>query len=79
MDVFILWHVHVMPDGEEDEKLMGVYASTEAAESARLRVMPQPGFRGAPEGFLIDRYSVGEDHWTEGYITVTDEDIQSGN
>ena len=79
MDVFILWHVHVMPDGEEDEKLIGVYASTEDAEAARLRVMPQPGFRDAPEGFLIDRYSVGEDHWTEGCITVTNEDVLSGN
>lgn len=79
MDVFILWHVHEIPDGEEDEKLIGVYASAEDAEAARLRVMPQPGFRDAPEGFLIDRYTVGEDQWTDGYITVTNEEVHSGN
>lgn len=69
MDVFLLWHVHEMPEGEEDAKLIGVYASEEDAESARLRVRSQPGFRDSPEGFEVDRYTIGQDHWTEGYIS----------
>ena len=43
MDVFILWHVNEMPDGEEDSKLIGVYAFAEDAEAARLRALPLPG------------------------------------
>ena len=69
MDVFLLWHSHKMPDGEEDDKLIGLYASTVDAEAAKLRASIQPGFRESPEGFHISRYTLGKDHWTEGYIT----------
>ncbi len=75
MDVFILWHVHEIPDGEDDAKLIGVYATAEDAEAAKLRVGSQPGFRDQSEGFMVDRYTVGEDHWTEGYVTVTHDDL----
>jgi hypothetical protein len=75
MDVFLLWHVNEMPDGEEDVKLIGVYARVEDADAARVRVLSQPGFRDVPEGFQIDPYTVGKDHWTEGYITWTHEDV----
>ncbi|WP_165247293.1 DUF7336 domain-containing protein [Paludisphaera soli] len=69
MDVFILWHVHEIPDGEDDAKLIGVYATAEDAEAARLRVQSQPGFRDLPEGFQVDQYTLGQDHWTEGFIS----------
>ena len=69
MDMFILWHVHEFPGGEEDAKLIGVYASPTDAEAARLRVLPQPGFRDKPEGFQVCRYTVGEDNWPEGYVS----------
>ena len=75
MDVFLLWHVHELSGGEEDAKLIGVYSSQETAEEAKHRALSQPGFRDVPEGFMIDRYRVDQDHWTEGYITVTHEDI----
>ena len=70
MDVFLLWHVHELPRGEEDEKLIGVYSSRETAEDAKRRALSHPGFRGRPEGFQIDRYEIDQDHWTEGYVTV---------
>lgn len=73
MDVFILWHDHEMPGGEEDVKLIGVYATAEDADAARLRAAGQPGFRDYPEEFHVSRYTVGEDHWTEGFITMTHE------
>lgn len=68
--VFLLWHVHEMPTGEDDAKLIGVYATAEDAEAARGRVCGQPGFRDIPEGFEVSQYEVGRDHWTEGYVTM---------
>src|ERR1700722_12436903 len=68
-EVYLLWHVHELPSGDDNAKLIGVYASSDDAESARKRVCGQPGFRGSPEGFHIDRYEVGRDNWTEGFVT----------
>ena len=75
MEVFLLWHVHVFPGGEEDAKLIGVYSSHELAELVQQRALKQPGFRDTPTGFCIDCYSVDEDHWQEGYVTETHEDV----
>ena len=75
MDVYLLWHTHEMLDGEEDAKLIGVYASAEDAEQAKQRMLPQPGFRELPDGFQVIRYEIGRDHWTEGYVTVTHESL----
>lgn len=71
MNVFILHHVHELTDDYEDVKLLGVYATAEDAEAARRRLESQPGFRENPEGFSIDEYTIGEDLWTEGFVTVT--------
>lgn len=68
--VYILWHVHEFDDGHEEPKLIGVYATEDEANSARERVENAPGFRDLPQGFQLDRYEVGRDHWTEGYVTV---------
>ena len=73
--VFLLWHLHVMPDGEEDFKLIGIYACVEDAEAAKQRLLRQPGFRELPEGFQVSKYEVGKDHWTEGYVTVTHQSL----
>jgi len=77
MDVFLLWHTHEMADGEEDDKLIGVYATEADAEAARLRMLHQPGFRELPEGFQVGRYTVGKDNWTEGFVTITNESLLS--
>jgi len=70
MDVFILWHVHEIQGGDDDEKLIGVYQSEDDAMAAIERLRSQPGFKDTPEGFQIDRYEINKDHWTEGYVTV---------
>jgi hypothetical protein len=77
MEVFLLRHVHELPDGEEDVKLIGVYSSRVLAEEAQKRAEMQPGFHETPTGFIIDPYKVNEDHWPEGYVTETHEDIVS--
>lgn len=68
--VFLLWHTHNFGDDATDDKLIGVYTSNHEAEAAKQRTPQYPGFRDAPEGFLIDAYEVDRDKWTEGYITV---------
>ena len=67
LSVFILWHVHEHPDAADDEKLIGVYSSRADAEGARSRVSDKTGFAEHPEGFLIEEYVLGKDHWTEGF------------
>lgn len=68
--VFILWHTHVDPGGNEDEKLIGVYATRGDAERAKDRTAMLPGFSSNPDGFEIDEHVVGKDEWTEGFQTV---------
>jgi hypothetical protein len=61
MDVFVLQHVHELEDGGEDLKFIGVYPSEDAARNAIVRLRALPGFCESPEGFQIDRYTVGEE------------------
>jgi hypothetical protein len=78
--VFVLQHVHTLPGGEEDIKLVGVYSSEALALKAVARVSSQPGFRDDPvvidpdsekmAGFQIENYVIDVDHWTEGFVTV---------
>jgi hypothetical protein len=36
---------------------------------ARTRTFEKPGFIDHPEGFEIDQYPIGKDHWEEGFFT----------
>jgi hypothetical protein len=71
MRVFVLQHVHELSPDNEDVKLIGVYSTEDQAKAATERMVGMPGFREAPDGFHIDTYELDEDHWTEGYVTVT--------
>jgi hypothetical protein len=77
--VFVVHHVHILPRGEEDVKMIGVYRSDALAREAIARLRTQPGFSALPEiytdgdgdeGFSIDAYELDKDHWCEGYVTV---------
>jgi len=79
--VFVLQHLHTLPSGEDDVKLIGVYRSLEAARSAVDRLSVQAGFRDHPQivdpdqdtddqGFHIGAYPLDKDHWAEGYVTL---------
>jgi hypothetical protein len=67
---FLVWHMQEFSDGSESNKLIGVYESRLAAEEAIARVGSQPGFVDTPEGFLIDEYELGKDHWAEGFVSI---------
>ncbi len=80
--VFVVQHLHTIDEDREDVKLIGVYQSRAIAVSAIERLREQPGFRDSPEiidpmscihpdGFYIDEYQVDQDHWTQGFITVS--------
>ena len=68
--VFVVQHVHVFPNGQEDVKFIGVYSTRELAEAAAERLRTQPGFAEAPDRFHINEYDLDRDHWTEGYVSV---------
>jgi hypothetical protein len=68
MNVFMLWHRRFVEEIDH-EILIGVYASHADANAAIERVKDQRGFRDYPDGFEIDEYEIGKDHWTEGFVT----------
>ncbi|HXU69388.1 MAG TPA: hypothetical protein VN947_08665 [Polyangia bacterium] len=67
--VWLLHHVHAFEDGHEDVKLIGVFATRDEAEAARLRVADQPGFRDLLVGFSINENVLGHIAWLEGFVT----------
>lgn len=69
-NVYVVQHVHLMEDGSEDVKFIGVYSSRENAQAACVRLSRAPGFSAAPDGFHIDEYRVDKDQWIEGYSTL---------
>lgn len=69
MNIFLLWHTHELPGGEEDSKLIGVYSSRGSAQAAQSRASQLPGFSSAPQGFTIDSYELEKDEWREGFVT----------
>lgn len=72
MIVYVVQHEHPVLDGDAEEvKFIGVYSSREGAERAVERLRRAPGFVDWPEGFTIDAYRLDEDHWTEGFVTIT--------
>lgn len=80
--VFLVQHLHRLPNGEEDVKIIGVYRTKKAALEAVARLSAQPGFSQHPsvvngdqddddQGFHVDEYKLDEDQWTEGFDTMT--------
>ena len=81
--VFVLQHLHVLAEDEEDSKLIGVYGSHDSALRAIERLRLQPGFRDFPalvanlgvgtaegSGFYLDEYRLDEDNWAEGFVSL---------
>lgn len=78
--VFVVQHLHTLPQGEDDVKMIGVYATLADALEATRRLAIQPGFRDLAQvndystddmqGFHVEEYEIGKDHWQEGYDTV---------
>lgn len=67
--VFVVQHAYELWN-REDVKLIGVYGTRSEAEEAVDRARAQPGFCHWPDGFSVDEYALGKDHWTEGFARV---------
>ena len=67
--VFVVHHSYERDD-IENVCFIGVYSTRRSAESAVERLRGQPGFRDYPECFTIEEYSLDEDQWTEGFVTI---------
>jgi len=78
--VFVVQHSRKISDDADDVKMIGVYANRADALSAIERLQSVPGFSAFPEivsheddldeGFFVDEYEVGKDHWVEGFVTA---------
>jgi hypothetical protein len=60
--VYVLTHSHLVSDEDEDEKLLGVFTSAEAAARAQHRAQTLPGFRDSPKEFATTVYSLDTVH-----------------
>lgn len=72
--VFVLQHLHVLDDDEEDVKMLGVYSSREEGVAAIERFRRLSGFRdtpqmavhsdapGDPEGFHLSEHELDKIH-----------------
>ena len=65
--VFILWHTHVYPNEEEEDRMVGIFSSEKLAIEARERVAKLPGFRENKKGFCIAKNLLDKDDWTTGF------------
>ena len=68
---------HRDPDGElsfdeeyDDFKIVGVYSSSEAALNGIERTRKLAGFKDEPDCFIVDTYTLDEDCWTDGYVSI---------
>ncbi|WP_063044259.1 DUF7336 domain-containing protein [Nocardia pseudovaccinii] len=68
-EIFILDHWYELENGEEFVRTVGMYSTESRAVQAAERMKDLPGFRDRPDDFHIDRYTVGKDHWSEGFFT----------
>jgi len=68
--VFVVQHSRQGSNDREDVKLIGVYGSQEKAQEAVDRLRLVEGFRDHPNSFSIDRYTVDQDQWADGFSTV---------
>ncbi|MBM5572671.1 MULTISPECIES: DUF7336 domain-containing protein [Deefgea] len=79
--VFLLQHLHTLPSGVDDVKIIGIYSTKDAALAAISRVKLQNGFNDFPElvnyeldmsdeGFHLNEFILDKDNWSEGYVTI---------
>jgi len=68
---------HSDADGElnfderhDDVKIIGICSSSEAAQNGINRTRELAGFQEEPDCFIIDRYMLDDDCWTDGFASL---------
>lgn len=88
--VYLLQHLHIRPDGDEDYRLVGVYGSRSGATGAMGKLRAMPGFRDFPElvsdvgelgprpdggsGFYLVEQVLDRSRFTDGFEFEVDTD-----
>ena len=67
-NVYILFHINKLND--EDSKIVEVYSSKVNAQKAKKKMKTLPGFKDSPNSFILDKYELDKEYWTDGFITV---------
>lgn len=81
MIVYLVQHLHVHKNGNEDIKTIGIYSSVKNAKSAIKKISKKSGFSDFPSmidpmkenegsGFYIDRIAINVTSWQDGFDTV---------
>ena len=65
--VFLLHHTIRRSENDENDKIIGIYSSREAAELAISRLQDKPGFRDPRGEFTIGPYKLDRDHFETGF------------
>lgn len=65
--VYILYHQHPDVSKREDAKLIGVYSSQAHVDEAAGHAVTLPGFRDHPSGFIVDKITLDESNWADGF------------
>ncbi|MNR53554.1 hypothetical protein D3C85_1735860 [compost metagenome] len=67
-EVYCLTHFYDVEDDEEI-RYIGIYTTNERAEEVLSELKLKPGFAEHPEDFNIDRFTLNEREWKEGFIS----------
>jgi len=57
-------------EGHDDFKIIGVYSSPEAAQEGIQRARKLAGFQEEPDCFIVDRHTLDDDGWTDGFVFI---------
>ncbi len=68
--VYVLWHCYQNAEGQDQEKMLGVFSTDEKAAAAVAQLRTQPGFKDHPDKFEILDCTIDRAYMTEGFVTV---------
>lgn len=51
-------------------KVLGVFSTPELAQARIERARREPGFQDEPDCFMVTVYTLDEDAWREGFVTI---------
>jgi len=68
---YLVQHEYEYPEEVDHVRFIGVFSSESKAVDLVDFLRKKPGFISHPDGFFIDPYEIGKDHWQDGFVTAT--------
>ncbi len=72
---YSLWHRRTDEYDRDYDTLLGTYSTREKAEQGQALLRDQLGFRDYPHGFEINWGRIDETYETEGFVTVSPDQV----